>query len=173
MNFPRTFHLEPHVGIGDVVFGMSRAEVQSRMGIPEDVSDAHWFEFNEFRIWIPARDVYFQAELQIHYDGNETVEFIEFYGHQAEYTQVFLGSIDVFGSPVPSLIQSIRGQFRTDFNHLEIELPHSYTFLELDIGFWRQDIPEMDEEREPVPEDDPGKYFWSLGIGVKGYFSRG
>ena len=165
------FDLEPHTSAGPIKFGMSRDQIVSILGEPEHVTEKHELNHGAVSIPIPAKFSYFESELQISFNDNEQVNFIEFSGRGAQYNQVFFGGIDVFKTSAPMLIKKIQAA-GSEYDKEEDEIPYSYTFPTIGLGVWRQVVPEIDENTDEVPESDEGKYFWTIGIGAKGYYSE-
>lgn len=166
------FDLIPHVGAGEVRLGMTRNAIRALLGTPESSSDKSILEFGDLTIPVPAKDGYYNNELQISFDENNRAEFIEFSGRGAKYTKVYLNEVDVFHVPAPILIQEIMDFTNTLFDEGEKEIPYSYVFPDIDLAVWRQVIPQVDEATEEIPDSDDGKYFWTIGIGIKGYYSK-
>lgn len=166
------FDLIPHTGAGAIHLGMTRQQVRLILGEPETASMKSIFNYGEFSIDVPAKDGYFGNELQIHFDNQDKTEYIEFSGRNAKQTEVFVYGIDVFKTPAPVLIKKISEVSNAEYDSEDDEIPYSYIFPEIDLSVWRQVIPDCDEQRQEVPESDQGKYFWTIGIGSKGYYSK-
>tara|TARA_R110001592_G_scaffold341938_2_gene631382 strand:- start:296 stop:805 length:510 start_codon:yes stop_codon:yes gene_type:complete len=166
------FKIEPHIGAGDLKFGMSRDEIQQILGTPEHTSKQMIMDYGDFSISIPAKDGYFKNELQISFDDNNKANFIEFTGKDSEFTEVFLKDIEVFKTPAFELIQKISNSTSSEFDNEDDEIPYSYVFPSIDLAVWRQVIPKQDEQKEEISESDEGKYFWTIGIGIKGYYEQ-
>ena len=166
------FEIKPHIGTNEISFGMTRNEVHMKLGKPSFSKDKSVFEFNDVVIPEPAKDGYYENELQISYDENECVEFIEFSGKSSEHTKVFWNGIDIFKTPAPQLLKSISALSNANYDEKDNEIPYSYTFNDIDLGLWRSVIPNVDETLMDVPESDEGKYFWTVGIGSIGYYKN-
>ena len=166
------FDLIPHLGAGRIKLGMTRQEIRSILGEPDYSSEKSISDYGEFSIPVPAKDGFFENELQISFDSDFKAEFIEFSGVGAEHTEVYLNGIDVFKTPAPKLIKEITKSTNSEFNRENDEIPYSYIFPSIDLAVWRQVIPELDEEKEEIPDYDEGKYFWTIGIGTKGYYKE-
>lgn len=164
------FDLEPHIGASNLKFGMTRENIIEILGIPEYSSEKSLMDYGDFSIDLPAKDGFYKNELQVTYDDNNLVDFIEFYGRSAELIEVFIQNINVFKTPVPLLIDKIIAITNSDFDKGNTEIPYSYTFPSLDLAVWRQVIPRQNERTVEIPESDEGKYFWSIGIGKKDYY---
>lgn len=166
------FNLIPHVGAGVIKLGMARNEVRAVLGTPEFSSEKSTLDYGDIAISASAKDGYYKNELQIFFDDNNKVNFIEFSGRGARHTSVYLYEVEVFNLPATKLIQKITESTNAKFDEEEKEIPYSYVFPEIDLAVWRQVIPELDEETNDIPDTDDGKYFWTIGIGVKGYYGK-
>lgn len=166
------FELKPHIGAGDLKLGMTREEIQRILGKPEYSSEKSVMDYGDFSLPVPAKYVYYQNELQITFDDEDRADFIEFSGKDAEYVDVYFNDIEVFKTPAPKLIEKISNSSNSVFDKDEEEIPYTYVFPSIDLAVWRQVIPEQDEESEQIPESDEGKYFWTIGIGKKGYYKK-
>jgi hypothetical protein len=164
------FDLTPHTGASAIELGMTRKKIRSILGDPGSSSEKSVFEYGEVKIPVPAKDGYFENELQITFDDGGKADFIEFSGRAAKHTKVYLNGIDVFKIPAPQLLKKITESTNADFDKEEEEIPYSYVFKSIDLAVWRQIVPEIDEEKESVPDSHEGKYFWTIGIGIKGYY---
>ncbi len=166
------FDLEPHIGAGKIKLGMTRDETRKILGKPEYSAEKSVMNYGDFSMPVPAKDGYFKNELQITFDDNYKADFIEFSGKDSEFTEVYLKDIEIFKTPALQLIKDISVSTNSDFDNEEEEIPYSYVFPSIDLAVWRQLIPEMDEQTEEIPESDEGKYFWTIGIGIKGYYEN-
>lgn len=164
------FEIIPHVGIGNIQLGMSRREIRAMLGEPSYTAGPSEMEFEGFYIPQPARDGYFNNELQITFNDRYEADYFEFSGRQAEHVEVFFNGIDVFHTPAPDLISEIEAATQSAYDPEGDELPYAYIFPGLDLSLWRPVVPEKDENTDEIPEDDEGKYFLTIGIGVKGYY---
>lgn len=166
------FDLEPHIGAGDLKLGMTREETRAILGKPAYSSEKSVMDYGDFSIPIPAKDGYFKNELQITFDDNGKVDFIEFSGKDSEFVEVYLKDIEVFKTPAQQLLQKISDTTRSEFDKEHDEIPYSYVFPSIDLAVWRQVIPGQDEQTGEILEPDEGKYFWTIGIGIKGYYKK-
>jgi hypothetical protein len=166
------FELIPHIGVNDIKLGMSRKEIVRILGEPEYSTEKSKLEFEDIIIPIPAKDGYFKNELQITFDDGGRADFIEFSGRAAKHTTVFFQGLNVFRTPAPELIRAIAEITKTEFDKDEEEIPYSYVFRAIDLAVWRQVIPQEDENKNMISQSDDGKYFWTIGIGVKGYYEK-
>lgn len=151
---------------------MTREQIQMILGKPEYSSDKYMMDFGDYSYPVSTKYGYFKNELQITFDDEDRANFIEFSGKNSEYVKVFLNDIEIFKTPAPELIKKIINSTNTDFDKDEEEIPYSYVFPSIDLAVWRQVIPEQDEQTEQIPESDEGKYFWTIGIGEKGYYKK-
>lgn len=166
------FDLIPHIGAGDLKLGMTRKEIRSIFGKPVYSSEKTVTEYGDFSMPVPAKDGYFNNELQVTFDDNDKADFIEFSGKDSEHIEVYLSNINIFKTPAPQLIKEISFLSNSEFNKEDNEIPYSYIFPSIDLVVWRQVIPEQDEQGEEIPESDEGKYFWTIGIGIKGNYKK-
>jgi hypothetical protein len=88
------------------------------------------------------------------------VEFIEVcVGGEVE---AFLDGIDLFAVDAAAVITRITQ--RHAFDEHDPELGYAYIFPELELAFWRPHIPD--------DESDDGRFFSTVGIGLRGYFTK-
>lgn len=140
-----SYVVEPHGGVGPVRFGMTRAEVRAAMpavptafgrGTGESPVDA-WHDF----------------VLQVFYDGDDRVEYIEV--ERDDALQAVLYGKAILALAVDRALAHVRrhggDEPRRD------ELPYAYVFGELDLALWRPH----------AGEEDAG-CFASLGIARDG-----
>lgn len=167
------FDLQPHIGAGDIKLGMTRAATRNILGIPEYSSKKSIMDYGDISIPVPAKDGYFHNGLQITFDDNNTADFIEFYGRNAPSIEVYLRDVEIFKTPAQELIRKIFSATGAEYDSADNEIPYSYVFPSIDLAIWRQVIPDQDELSEAIPHTDEGKYFWTIGIGVKGYYQKG
>ncbi len=145
----KTYEVVPLEGIGEVKLGMSREEVRQIMGPNPDTSGAR----NQV-------DNYHGGGFQIFYSKEGTVEFVELLrdsGFEAEAK-----GINVFEKSAQEVLDVICSY--SDFNQDDLEVGYSYVFPDIELSLWRPHIPENDEDQE-------GKCFSTVGIGVSGYYS--
>ena len=121
-------------------------------------------------IGLPSREIdnvdYYQFEprfFSVHYDASNLVEFIEISNPHSEEIEVLFNGINVFEVPARELIQRIELETGYRFDRNDPELEYSYIFRDLDLSFWRPTISENDE-------DEDGKFFETIGIGIEGYY---
>ncbi len=99
----------------------------------------------------------------VDYDENNCVEYISISKPNSKMYKVLYNNYNIFEIAAEELIEKIENEsvFRFDRNDPEIE--YSYIFNDLELSFWRPTIPER-------KEDNDGRYFETVGIGVKGYY---
>ena len=148
------FALRPHVGAGPVQFGMTRESVRAaletvpvlfRRGGPDD----------------PEIEAYFDSALQVSYDRDGRVEFIEL-ARDPALSAVYQGH-DLLTLTAQEAVDLLARE--APFDPDDSEFGYSYIFPALDLSLWRETIPE--------DADDPdGRVFSAVGLGVLGYFTR-
>ncbi len=146
------FDLVPHVGAGEVHLGMRRSEVRRLLGdavmsykkVPGAVLTDRYF-----------------ADLQVAYDREDRVEYIELNG-PGDVDAVFRGRSLLF-LPADEVLDWMK-RF-AEYDPDDPEVGYSYVYPDLDLSLWRPVLPDN-------PEDDDGRYFQSVGIARAGYFAR-
>lgn len=146
------FDLVPHVGAGEVRLGMSRSEVRRLLGDPV-------MSYQKVP-GTPLRDSYF-ADLQVAYDREDRVEYIELNG-PGDVDAVFHGRSLLF-LPADEVLDWMK-RF-AEYDPDDPEPGYSYVYPDLDMSVWRPVLPEN-------PEDDNGRFFQSVGIARAGYYAR-
>lgn len=158
--------------LGDVsiAFGMTKKEVERLLGFATSIGERHY---------------YFGAELAISYDKHETVEFVEFLGGREGTLRPMIYGVSAFDENAEALMALL-----IEKNHGDIgdhENGHSYQFMNLSIGIYREmtprDVEEMiaemkahgiPTEQNPDLEADKEKalHFATVGAGACGYYQR-
>ena len=146
MNNLNRYRIDPLLGIGPVRFGMNRHEVQNVM--PETSKPFMKTKFSKVET-----DSFHEAGFQVFYNEKACVEYIELSRGCPFIAELF--SIDPFRFKVEELIKKISEKAKYDESNPEIG--YSFIFPEIELSLWRSDI-----------ED---KYFLTIGIGQKGYYS--
>ncbi len=143
------FAITPHVGVGPVRLGSTRAEVHALLGPPA----------------APPRDnreMYFDGFF-IDYDSTERVEFIEL-ARSAQFRGLLHGTClhEVAAAQAVAFVS----RFDSYDSH-DPELGYSYTFLGLQLSLWRGAVPDPNR-----PDLDPTAYrFEAVGLAISGYFT--
>ena len=138
--------LRPLFGFGQIKLGVQRNDIHELLGPPND--------FNE------NTDYYSNSSIQIHYSEDGVVEFIELASDQ----NVVWDGISIFFTPVVELVKELLKKTKQSTN--ESEPGYTFTYPEYELCFWRPTQPDEEDPNE-------GKYFESVGLGSKGYFSSG
>lgn len=149
------FDVEPLLGIGQARLGMSRDELRAAMkAVPIT------FQKGEGDRW--GTDAFFENGFQVFYAGDEPrVEYIELSRHAG--LSPFFDGIDVFATPAAELVMRLDQKCRYDRD--DWELGYSYVFRNWELALWRPVVPEG-------PNDGEGRYFSTIGVGVRGYFEK-
>jgi hypothetical protein len=109
----------------------------------------------------PVTDTYFGADLQIAYDLEDRVAYIELNG-PGSVDAVFHGRSLLF---VPAdHVLTWMSRFG-EYDPADPELGYCYIYPDLSLSVWRPTVPEG-------PGDKDGRFFRSVGIGRVGYFAR-
>ena len=112
---------------------------------------------------MPEVDAYHGNAFQLFFDENERVEYIELW--KSPELSVNYKGIDIFRLRAEDLVGLISRDAPFDAN--QPELGFSYVFPLLEMSVWRPTIPD--------PEDGNSEWttFATVGVGRKGYYSRG
>jgi hypothetical protein len=146
----KRFVLDPLHGVGPIRLGASRDAVLAAFGTPAQ-------SFYKVPTSRYPTDAWFENGFQVFYGGDQpAVEYIEL-SHGSGFEAVVFG-IPVFATTVPVLVGDIGRRAKLD--DTDPELGYSYIFPSLELAFWR---PDDDDEETPC--------FYTVGIGVPGYFS--
>ena len=143
------YQVEPLIGVGQVKLGMPRERVRELLGGDPHTSGSR-----------RQVDNYHDGGFQVFYDEAGNVEFIEL-ARDADLVAMISG-IDVFGTPAHEVLDAIT-QFSA-YNPDDPEVGYSYVFHDIELSLWRPNIPEEAEGE--------GRYFSTIGIGVRGYYSE-
>jgi hypothetical protein len=138
------YDIQPHVGVGPIKLGMSKAQVILILGNPR-------FERNN--------RYEFVSGFFVDFDSSGTVEFIEL-ANSDEFQAIYNG-VDLHNIRASKVLETIVEN--DNFDHSNPELGNSYIFKKLQLSLWRGVIPENDS-------DTDGQYFEAVGIGRKNYF---
>lgn len=158
--------------IGRLNLGFSKTAVEALLGPPSPPSNA-------------AQLYYDNYELRIDLDKKGEVEFIEFInGPFPTLTKLSIYGVDPFQAGADNLIALLTTNNNGPIDDGEAEF--CYTFLNISVGIWREitsgdveeTIAEMkasggyEENKRWLEEDlERSKQFWTIGIGVKDYYS--
>ncbi|MFK7970276.1 MAG: hypothetical protein AB8F95_07910 [Bacteroidia bacterium] len=144
----KVYEVEPLQGIGEIQLGMARDEARKAMPETPDISGAR-----------DHVDNYHGGGLQVFYDQDNKVEFIELL--RGSGFSAATHGINVFEKTAQEVIDVITEV--SEYNQDDLEVGYSYVFPDLELSLWRPNIPEENEEE--------GKFFSTIGIGVQGYYS--
>ena len=166
----------PLVGIhiedlGRVPFGMDQAQVQEFLGAPSDALDGQYY--------------YDELELRLDFNDLGQLEFIEsINGPYPQKTEVSIYGVNPFQVEADELLHILSEKNSGPVD--DAEAAYCYAFLNSSVGVWRQmtveDIQEdieaikaegeYEENVDMLLEDlEKAKFFWTIGIGVEGYYS--
>jgi hypothetical protein len=143
------YEVVPLEGIGEVRLGMNRKEVRKIMGENPETSGSRG-----------QVDNYHQNGFQVFYTEEDTVEFIELL-RESGFRATARG-VNIFDTTAKEVLHLIARY--SDYNQDDLELGYSYVFPDIELSLWRPSIPESDDDEE-------GKYFSTVGIGTRGYYS--
>ncbi len=150
------YEVVPHVGVGPVRLGMTREQVRRAMPGPCEPFRKGPFAKHE-------TDGFHGSGFQVFYGGDEpTAEYIQLCTGQG--LRAIYAGVSVFETPADTVVARISRL--APYDPSDRELGYSYIFPSLELSLWRPVKPES-------PTDPEGQEFWSIGIGVRGYYSRG
>ncbi|WP_294351000.1 hypothetical protein [uncultured Sphingobacterium sp.] len=157
--------------IGQVNFGANPTEVQSLLGAPSDALDGQYY--------------YDDLELRLDFNNEGQLEFIEsINGPKPEKTAISIYGVNPFEVEATELVTILTDKNQGEVDDAEAE--YCYTFLNSSVGVWRQITEEdVQEEIEEIKADgeyednadmlledlEKSKFFWTIGIGVAGYYA--
>ena len=148
------YEVAPLKGVGLILLGMSREASRSAMGVsPETFIKSSASDF--------LTDTYNDFGFQVFFDAKDTVEYIELSAGRP--IPVIYKGISVFETRADDLIEIISLDAPYDEN--DPEFGYGYIFPMLELSLWRPVIPES-------RNDEVGRYFSTIGIGIKGYYSN-
>ena len=152
------YNIEPHKGIGPIKIGMTREQSRKAIGLKpkpfrKSASDK-----------IPT-DAYYQNSLQVFFDDNKHVEYIEVSGPGP--IRVLYKGIDFFSLKADEAIALISKDAPYDPN--DPELGYSYVFPALELSIWRPVLPDPEDDEDNTSTDQG---FSTIGIGRPGYYSE-
>ena len=144
----KTYIAEPLRGIrGSVRFGMTREEARAVL------APASPKPFDRGGLV----DGFYGMTLQVGYDAEGKVEFIEF----ARDGRVLLDDLDLFELEADRVVARLKEKHELSAD--DTEPGYSFCFPSIELGLWRPVLPLDGEE---------GRYFESVGFGRSGYYSK-
>lgn len=154
------FILKPLSGVNNLKFGKSRDEIIEEFDEPtEEEGRTDYYELEEYSV-------------ALSYDRNDRLEFIEF-GKVENGIGIFINDIDVFNTDAEELLEKMKKLAGEKPNSENSEPPYTFVFDSIEIAIDRPTIPEDYEDgQEDTDGYEKGKFFRSIGIGCKGYFSN-
>lgn len=158
--------------IGAIALGASSAEVQTILGAPSDALDGQYY--------------YDDLELRLDFNDEGELEFIEsINGPHPEKTEVSIYGVNPFQVEAEELLNILSEKNSGPVD--DTEAGYYYAFLNSAVGVWRQMTEEdIQEDMEAIKAEgeyednvdmlledlEKSKFFWTIGIGVKGYYSQ-
>lgn len=143
----KRFNAVPHIRLGPVKIGATRAEVRDVMGAPENT-------FKKSAASAQPTDAWFQSAFQVFYTPVGTVEFIEVSGNAG--IEVICFGEAVFSTAAATLVARLGKTTAL----ISSDGGHTFIAHEIDVALWR---PEVD-----APEDT---HFATFGLGRLGYYA--
>ncbi|MFM2476877.1 hypothetical protein [Celerinatantimonas sp. MCCC 1A17872] len=141
------FEITPHLGIGPIKLGMTRAEVNTCFGKPEFSGNGR---------------VGYLSGFMIDFDENDKVEFIEL--AKSNKFAAFYKGINLHSVTAKQAVACVEND--DEYDKESPEQGYSYIFKKLQLSLWRGTIAQMDDN-----DDAPnGVSFEAIGIAVDGYF---
>ncbi len=150
-----TYVIVPLAGVGPVQLGMARDEARRVMPTPAK-------PFRKTPLSEHETDAFHQSAFQVFYRGpSPAVEFIEL--SRCPDLQVRFHDLSVFDTPADELL-SVLADFHP-FTCDATDGPCSVIFPDIETSLWRPYAPDS-------PEDEDGRYFSTIGIGTRGYYTK-
>jgi hypothetical protein len=150
----KAYFLNPLVGVAPVRLGMTRDEVRHAM--PETATPFRKSPSSEHET-----DAFHQSAFQVFYAAEPpTVEYIEL--SRCPHLRVRLHDVNIFETPANQLL-TILGRLH-DYDCEDPLSPCDVVFPDLQMSLWRPSAPDS-------PDDEDGRYFCSVGIGIHGYYN--
>ena len=157
--------------IGTLDLGASQAEVQAMLGEPSDVLEGQYY--------------YDELELRLDFNDLGQLEFIEsINGPYPEKTEISIYGVNPFQLEAEELLHILSEKNSGPVD--DSEAGYCYTFLNSAVGVWRQMTEEdIQEDMEAIKAEgeyednvdmllgdlEKAKFFWTIGIGVKTYYT--
>jgi hypothetical protein len=151
----KQYQVVPLIGAGPVRLGMTRDEV--RRAMPGNCES--------FRKGLDPGleiDSWHESGFQVFYaESAPVVEYIEL-SRDSSFVATYNG-VDVFELPADDVVAHVCRAAPFDLDNSE----HGYSFIfpKLQMSLWRPTMPES-------PEDEEGRVFETIGIGVAGYYDE-
>jgi hypothetical protein len=147
------FFIEPLVGVGPIKFGQTRSDVRAVMS---DLGQP------QARLRSAKTDCFFGSALQVSYDQDERVEFVE--SARSEAFQFLFHGEALHEMPAEDAVRFVSG-FAAYYSGRAAK-GYSYIFPALQLALWRGVLPSSD------PEERRGRFFDSVAVGKDGYFDQ-
>lgn len=157
-------NIKPREGINDIRFGLNSKTVRLKLGTPESTKEKSMFQYEGINIPYPKTDYYFNNSLKILYDENDNVEFIEIASKESNL-EISIYGFSLNQVSAEEIISFLATEKKLKYDENGEEFPYTYIFVDLDLTFWRQVLPEDEKDEE-------GKYFDTVGIGKTGYLKK-
>ncbi len=157
--------------IGALPLGAGQTEVQALLGEPSDALDGQYY--------------YDELELRLDFNDRGQLEFIEsINGPYPEKTEINIYGVNPFQLEAEELLHILSEKNSGPVD--DSEAGYCYTFLNSSVGVWRQMTEEdIQEDMEAIKAEgeyednvdmlledlEKSKFFWTIGIGVKGYYA--
>lgn len=149
------YDIIPLKGVGPVLFGMHRKEVQSVMGMPTK-------SFKKTHKARSLTDAFHEGGFQVFFDDQDRVEYIELSSPDDSFIAVYRSKA-VFQTQADDLVEFISDS--APFDPDAPEIGYAFVFPQLELSVWRPILPETDRDAE-------GQYFSTIGVGKCGYYSQ-
>lgn len=152
-----------------IYLGMNRPAVETAIGKGEYAGERYY---------------YYDSNMAIDYNDDETVEFIEFLGGIDGSLHPMIYGVSAFDVSADELVSLLQQKNNGEVD--DLEKGYSYAFLNISVGIYRErkpsDVAEMieemeadgisAEENEDIAEEMQKANHWAtIGIGVAGYYS--
>lgn len=156
--------------VGTIEFGMTANEVKEILGQPEQEDDSQLY--------------YCSEELRLDFNSQKCLEFIEIIsGPYPKAIEPILYDVNPFVLLANELVDLLTQKNGYDIDYSEV--PVCYAFRSISVGIFRefseetmqQSIKEAkengvyeDEKLWLLNDLEKSKHFWTIGIGMKGYY---
>lgn len=137
------FIIEPFIGIGIYKLGMGFNQL-SKDFIYKFVNDKGDY-----------KEVFDKTNYILLCFNNDSLTYIELNNINGNIAQ--FQTLNIFTTPACDVVDKLTKNY--NYSKRDPEIPYSYIFPEIQLSLWR-----------PVIEGEEGKYFQTVGIGVKGYY---